>query len=230
MGLLGGGCPVVRQEGRGRGHGSFQGRQILIHVAPLHGLETGLQVFARQFGHRRGFRFQGFHLLLHALEGGHGGIGAHAADGPFKLLLGLGRLDAGFQGVFPGFGLGDLALQFQQAALQGLHLSRLGFQLLPQGLGSVHVGFAPGQGFAGQLFIAPLEGQLGAAVPLVRLATGLAGLALNALLAGHGSGHRLAQLHQIRLHVHQGLVQNLGGIFRTAYQVVGIGAQQSPKS
>ena len=54
---------------------------------------------------------EGFHLLLHALKSGHGGVGAEVAHGTLQLHLGLGRLGPGLEHVLFGLGLGDLGCE-----------------------------------------------------------------------------------------------------------------------
>ena len=130
--------------------------------------------------------------------------------------LGLGRLGPGLEHVFFGFGLGDLALQGQEALFEQLHLAGLAVELGREGGGGFLAGAAPGQGFLGQVFFPLFQGQLGPFVPGGALALGLLGLVGNALLAGNRCGHGLAQLDQVRLHVSDGLIENLARIFHAA--------------
>ena len=167
-------------------------------------------------------------FLLHALKGGHGGIGAQATHGALQLGLGLGRLGPGFEHVFLGASLGDLALEGQEVLFQGLHLTALGIELAIERGGGLLVGLAAAEGFFGQILLTFFERQFGALIPGLRLVFGLLGLVLDAFLAGDGGGHGLAQLDQVRLHVSNGLLQDLDGVFRPANQIVQVGAKQTP--
>jgi hypothetical protein len=82
----------------------------------------------------------------------------------------------------------------------------------------------------GQIFLALLEGQFGPLIPGGALAFGLLGLVGNPFLAGNRRGHRLAQLHQVRLHVGHGLVEDFGRILHAAECRIGIGADQTAQA
>ena len=193
-------------------------------------MELAFQVGTGQLGRRLAAGFQHLHFFFHLLEGRHGAIGAEAADGALQLLLGLGRLGPGLEHVLLGAGLGDLAFEAHQAFFERLHLARLALQLGVEGVGGVLVGLAAGEGFAGQVFLALLHGQLGPFVPGFGLGAGLLGLVLDAFLAGDRGGHGLAQLHQLRLHVGDGLVEDFAGIFGATQHRVGVGPHQSAKA
>ena len=144
-----------------------------------------------------------------------------------QLLLSLRRLGTGLEHVLLRLGLSDLSLQRHQALLQGLHLSVLCLDLGIQRCGGLLEGLATAQRLTGQVLFALLQGQLGTFVPGFRLRLGLFGLVAEPLLAGDRHGHRLAQLHQVRLHVGDGLIKDLGWILQTTDGGVGIGAHQS---
>ena len=146
------------------------------------------------------------------------------------MLLGLGGLGPGLEHVLLGAGLGDLAFETHQAFFERLHLARLALQLGVEGVGGVLVGLAAGEGFAGQVFLALLQGQLGPLVPGFGLGSGLLGLVLDAFLAGDGGGHGLAKLHQLGLHVRHGLVEDFAGIFGATQHRVGVGPHQTAKA
>ena len=185
------------------------------------------EVSTGQFGRGLTGGFQGLHLLLHPLERRHGGIGTDVANSALQLLLGLGRLGPGLKHVLFGFGLGDLALEGNQALLQGLHLAVLRLDLGRQGCGGFLEGLTAGQRFPCQVFLAFLERELRPLVPGGRLGGCLLGLAAQPLLAGNCEGNGLTQFHQVRLHVGNGLIENLGWILHAADGSIGVGAHQA---
>ena len=134
---------------------------------------------------------------------------------------------AGLKHVFFGLGFSDLALERGKTLLEGLDLAGLAGDLGVEGRGGLGVGLAAGEGLAGQILAAFLEGQLGLAHPEAILGAGLIGLVLRALLAGDRRSDGLAQLDQVGLHVGHRLIENLGRILRLAHQVVEVGAQQT---
>ena len=167
-------------------------------------------------------------FLLHAFKGGHGGIGAQTTHCTLQLSLGLGGLGPGLEHVLLGSGLSNLALEGQEVLFQGLHLTALGIELAIERGGGLLVGLAAAEGFFGQILLTFFERQFGALIPGLRLVFGLLGLVLDAFLTGDRRGHGLAQLDQVRLHVSNGLLQDLDGVFSPADQIVQVGAKQTP--
>ena len=131
---------------------------------------------------------------------------------------------------FFGAGLRDLSLEGHKTLLESFDLGVLPLHLGRQRCGGLLEGLAPGKGLTGQVLFTLLEGQLGTLVPGLGLGLSLLGLAAEPFLAGNRHRHRLAQLHQIRLHVGDRLVENLDGVFHAADCSIGVRAHQSAQA
>ena len=127
-----------------------------------------------------------------------------------------------------------LALGFQYLALEHLHplvqlVDRFGLavDLLLGRLAGIDLLLPAGQGLAGELLVASLEGQLGPVVPILGEGIGLFLLLQEAALGGRNLGIRLANLDQILLHVLHGLRHDLFGILEGLQDVVEVGLGHS---
>ena len=111
--------------------------------------------------------------------------------------------------------------------LFGLDLAVLSLNLSLEGGGGLLECLAAGQGLAREILFTFFEGKLSALVPGFGLRFRLIGLITQTFLAGDGHGNRLSQFHKVRLHVSDGLIQDLGWILHAADGGIGVGAHQA---
>ena len=151
--------------------------------------EPIVDVVGQQFGLGLRGGFGVLHLVLHAVEGGGVGLVAHGPAGVGGLAESARAAMLGDEHIAFGLRLHQLLLEFEERALEVLHLRFLIFHLLAEAFGHGLVAHGALHGGARQGIVLLIHGQLGAADPLLGALLVFLELALQDVLVGDGYGY-----------------------------------------